>query len=286
MDLKKYRITDGKDFKLADHATKEARAFKKKAEVKQALKDNVSQLKDLQDRLYAQDKYALLLIFQAMDAAGKDSTIEHVMSGVNPQGCEVFSFKQPSKEEMDHSYLWRCQRREPERGRIGIFNRSYYEEVLIVKVHDLVKSSQLPKDRIDDQIWQRRYQHIRNYENYLYDNAIIPIKFFLNVSKEEQKNRFLKRIDRPEKNWKFAMGDVKERQYWDDYQKAYQKAISETASKAAPWYVIPADDKWHMRYLVSSIIIKEMNKLDLKYPKLDDAQLAQLGSAKEALLED
>ncbi len=283
MTADKYKITNGKKFNLKDHKTDDTGDFVDKKQAKAAMRENISALKILQEKLYAQDKYALLLIFQAMDAAGKDSTIEHVMSGVNPQGCEVYSFKKPSKEEMDHGYLWRCAKREPQRGRIGIFNRSYYEEVLVVKVHDLLHFSQIPANRIDDSIWQKRYRQIRHYESYLYDNGIIPLKFFLNVSKEEQKNRFIKRIDRPEKNWKFSMGDIDERQHWDDYQAAYQAAIKETACPEAPWFVIPADHKWYMRYLVSHIIVEELSKLNLHFPELPAAEIAQLKQAREIL---
>ncbi len=286
MKTEKYKITNGKKFKLKDHKTDDTGDFADKKQAKAAMRDNIAALKVLQEKLYAQDKYALLLIFQAMDAAGKDSTIEHVMSGVNPQGCEVYSFRKPSNEEMDHSYLWRCAKREPQRGRIGIFNRSYYEEVLVVKVHDLLRFSQIPQNRIDDGIWQKRYRQIRDYESYLYDNGIIPLKFFLNVSKDEQRNRFIKRIDRPEKNWKFSMGDVEERKYWDDYQAAFQKAIQETACPEAPWFVIPADHKWYMRYLVSHIIVEELNKLNLQFPELPAEEIAKLQEARELLIHE
>ncbi len=286
MSTDKYKVTQGKNFKLADFKTDDTGQFNDKKQAKAAMRDNIEKLKVLQEKLYAQDKYALLLIFQAMDAAGKDSTIEHVMSGVNPQGCEVYSFKKPSKEEMDHGYLWRCAKREPQRGRIGIFNRSYYEEVLVVKVHNLLRFSQIPQDRIDDKIWQKRYRQIRDYESYLYDNGIIPLKFFLNVSKEEQKNRFIKRIDRPEKNWKFAMGDIAEREHWNDYQAAYQQAIRETACPEAPWFVIPADHKWYMRYLVSHIIVQELEKLNLRFPKLPAEEMAKLAEARRVLSDE
>ncbi len=286
MSTDKYKVTQGKNFKLADFKTDDTGQFDDKKQAKAAMQDNIEKLKVLQEKLYAQDKYALLLIFQAMDAAGKDSTIEHVMSGVNPQGCEVYSFKKPSKEEMDHGYLWRCAKREPQRGRIGIFNRSYYEEVLVVKVHNLLRFSQIPQDRIDDKVWQKRYRQIRDYESYLYDNGIIPLKFFLNVSKEEQKNRFIKRIDRPEKNWKFAMGDIAEREHWNDYQAAYQQAIRETACPEAPWFVIPADHKWYMRYLVSHIIVQELEKLNLRFPKLPDEEMAKLAEARRVLSDE
>ncbi len=283
MNTEKYCVTRGDDFNLGDFKTDDTGQFSDKKQAKAAMRDNIEALKVLQEKLYAQDKYALLLIFQAMDAAGKDSTIEHVMSGVNPQGCEVYSFKQPSKEEMDHSYLWRCAKREPQRGRIGIFNRSYYEEVLVVKVHDLLRSSQIPPDRLDDGIWQRRYRQIRHYESYLYDNGIIPLKFFLHVSKDEQKNRFIRRIERPDKNWKFSMGDIAERRHWDDYQVAYQDAIRSTACPEAPWFVIPADHKWYMRYLVSHIIVEQLNKLNLHFPKLPADEREKLAEAERLL---
>ncbi len=286
MNFDKYKITDGSDFNLSDFKTDDTGDFADKKQAKAAMRDNIAALKVLQEKLYAQDKYALLLIFQAMDAAGKDSTIEHVMSGVNPQGCEVYSFKKPSPEEMDHGYLWRCAKREPQRGRIGIFNRSYYEEVLVVKVHNLLRFSQIPQARIDDIIWQKRYRQIRDYESYLYDNGIIPLKFFLNVSKEEQKKRFIKRIDRPEKNWKFSMGDIAERRHWNDYQAAYQQAIRETACPEAPWFVIPADHKWYMRYLVSHIIVAELNALNLQFPTLPAEELAKLGEARQLLSDE
>ncbi len=286
MSTAKYRVESGKDFKLKDFKTGDTGQFKNKKEAKLAMRENIEELKLLQEKLYAQNKYAVLIIFQAMDAAGKDSTIEHVMSGINPQGCEVYSFKKPSPEEMDHSYLWRCAKREPQRGRIGIFNRSYYEEVLVVKVHDLLCHSQIPLNRLDDKVWDKRYRQIRDYESYLYDNGIIPIKFFLNVSKEEQRNRFIKRIDRPEKNWKFSMGDVEEREHWQDYQDAYQSAIAETATEEAPWYVIPADHKWYMRYLVSHIIVERLKELDLHFPVLPDEEVARLGEAKRLLLDE
>ena len=241
---------------------------------------------ELQDKLYAMDKYSMLLIFQAMDAAGKDSTIKHVMSGLNPQGTQVFSFKQPSKEELDHAYLWRITKSLPERGRIGIFNRSHYEDVLVVKVHNLLKYQQIPEELIDDKIWEKRYNHINEFEKYLYENGTIVLKFFLHVSKDEQKKRFLERIDDPAKNWKFSTADVEERKFWKDYQKAYEEAISATSKKDAPWFIIPADKKWFTRLLVSEIIINKLESLNLKYPQLSKEQIAELQKSKEALLSE
>ncbi len=238
----------------------------------------------LQDMLYASNRYSVLLIFQAMDAAGKDSTIKHVMSGLNPQGTQVYSFKQPSKEEIDHGYLWRIYKSLPERGRIGIFNRSHYEDVLVVKVHDLLRYQQLPEKLIDKNIWQKRYEQICNFEKYLYENGTIVLKFFLHVSKEEQRERFLARINDQSKNWKFSIADIEERKYWDDYQKAYEDAISATSKKHAPWYIIPADKKWFSRLLVSQIIVDTLKKINIKYPNLSKEQIAELQKCKENLL--
>lgn len=284
MKISNYEIKPQKHVKLSDYSTKDTAEFKSKDEAKELLQQNIEKMIELQDKLYAQDKYSLLLIFQAMDAAGKDSTIKHVMSGLNPQGTQVYSFKQPSKEELDHGYLWRIQKVVPERGRIGIFNRSHYEEVLVVKVHDLLKYQPLPQDLIDKNIWQKRYEQISNFENYLYENGTIILKFFLHVSKEEQKERFLARIEDQTKNWKFSAADVEERKYWDDYQKAYEEAISATSRKNAPWYIIPADKKWFARLLVSEIIVETLKKLKLEYPKLSKEQLADLQKSKEVLL--
>src|SRR5665647_115798 len=223
----------------------------------------------MQDILYAQDKYSLLVIFQAMDAAGKDGAIKHVMSGINPQGCQVTSFKAPSAEELDHDFLWRCQRQLPERGRIGIFNRSYYEEVLIVRVHEeILKSQKLDEKLITENIWEERFKDIRNFEKHLYRNGTIVVKFFLNVSKTEQKKRFIERIDNPDKNWKFSSADTKERAYWKDYMHAYEEMIRNTSTKKSPWYVVPADNKSYARIVIASAIINAMDELDLKYPQV------------------
>lgn len=271
---------------LSKISTSDTNGFNSKKEAKARLKDNIKKMVELQAKLYAQDKYAMLIIFQAMDAAGKDGTIKHVMSGLNPQGTQVYSFKQPSKTELDHGYLWRINKALPEKGRIGIFNRSHYEDVLVVRVHDLISDQITPLKFRNKNIWKQRFQQINNFEKYLYENGIIILKFFLHISKDEQKKRFLKRIDDPAKNWKFSEGDIKERAYWENYQKAYQEAISETSKIYAPWFIIPADKKWFTRLVVSGIIVYEMEKLEPDYPKLTGEQLNKLRKAKELLLDD
>lgn len=259
-----------------------------KQDAKDQLAQDVEKLSELQSMLYAQDRYSILVIFQAMDAAGKDGTIKHVMSGINPQGCQVFSFKQPSAEELDHDYLWRINRCLPERGRIGIFNRSHYEDVLIAKVHpEIILSGKLPgietvKD-IDPDFWKRRYRQINDFERYLTENGTVVLKFFLNVSKAEQKKRFMERLDDKAKNWKFSSADVKERQFWDEYMKAYADVLTETSTELAPWYVIPADNKWFMRYAVGRIICDRMKQLDLHYPKLSEEGLKKLEECKKSV---
>jgi PPK2 family polyphosphate:nucleotide phosphotransferase len=251
---------------------------------KETLAMGVTLMAKLQDMLYAQGRWAVLLIFQAMDAAGKDSAIKHVMSGVNPQGCQVFSFKSPTGEELNHDYLWRCLKCLPERGRIGIFNRSYYEETLVVRVHpEILASQRLPPTLVTKDIWKERFQDIRGFERYLARNGMAILKFFLHVSKEEQKKRFLERIEEPEKNWKFSENDVKEREHWDDYMEAYEDMIRNTATKAAPWYVVPADNKWFARIVVAAAVIDALDSLDLEYPKADDRKLKELAAAKRAL---
>lgn len=257
--------------------------YKSEDEVSDALQNNIEEMINLQYKLYADTKYSMLLIFQAMDAAGKDGTIKHVMSGLNPQGTQVYSFKQPSPEELNHDYLWRINKCLPERGKIGIFNRSYYEEVLVVKVHNLVESEKIPKELIGDDIWQKRYREINDFEKYLYENGTVILKFFLHISKDEQKKRFLKRIEKKSKNWKFSGADLKEREHWDEYQKCYQEAISATSKKYAPWFIIPADHKWYMRLAVSEIIVDAMKKLPLNFPKLNAEQLKNLEICKEKL---
>lgn len=257
-----------------------------KQDARKELGEDVKTLSELQSKLYAQDRYSILIILQAMDAAGKDGTIKHVMSGVNPQGCQVYSFKQPSVEELDHDYLWRINRSLPERGRIGIFNRSHYEDVLITKVHpEIILSGRLPDiqkiEDIDNEFWKRRYRQINDFERYLVENGTIVIKFFLNVSKEEQKKRFMDRLDDESKNWKFSSADMKERQYWEGYMKAYSDVLTETSTEIAPWYVIPADNKGFMRYAVSRIICNRMEKLNLHYPKLAKEALDKLAECKK-----
>jgi PPK2 family polyphosphate:nucleotide phosphotransferase len=248
------------------------------------LKQGVKKLANLQDKLSAQDTYSVLVIFQALDAAGKDGTIKHVMSGINPQGCSVHSFKAPSTEELDHDYLWRCAKRLPERGRIGIFNRSYYEEVLIVRVHpELLEKQHLPT-KASPKLWEQRFEEINNFEKYLVQNGTMIIKFFLNISKEEQKRRFLERIENPDKNWKFSSQDIVERQYWKNYMKAYEECFNHTSTKWAPWYIIPADYKPFARLAVSEIISSKLKEIDPEYPKLSKQQLKQLKSAKDQLL--
>jgi PPK2 family polyphosphate:nucleotide phosphotransferase len=281
-----YRVTEGKKFRLKDTSPGDTGDLtaEDKPEAKEALAAGLELLTSLQERLYAQDRWAVLLIFQAMDAAGKDSAIKHVMSGVNPQGCQVHAFKAPSAEELDHDYLWRCLRNLPERGRIGIFNRSYYEEVLVVRVHkELLEGQKLPPSLVTRSIWDDRYEDIRNVERYLGRNGILIRKFFLHVSKKEQKKRFLERLDNPDKNWKFALGDVVERGHWEDYEEAYEDMIRATATKDAPWYVVPADSKWFTRVVVAAAIIDALGSLDLKFPEVDDDKKKELAAARIAL---
>ena len=285
---KPFRVSKGKDFRLKDVDPGDTLEFTKeqdKPRAKEALADGILALAELQDKLYAEDKWGVLLIFQAMDAAGKDGAIKHVMSGVNPQGCQVYSFKSPSAEDLDHDYLWRCMKCLPNRGQIGIFNRSYYEEVLVVRVHpEFLKKQKLPPKLVDKEIWEKRFEDIRNFEQYLARNGVIVLKFFLHVSKKEQKRRFLERIDDPLKNWKFSSNDAAERDYWDQYMDAYEKLIQETATKEAPWYVVPADNKWFTRVVVAAAVIDELADLDLAYPEVGQDKLKELAAAKKKLL--
>jgi PPK2 family polyphosphate:nucleotide phosphotransferase len=285
---KPFRISKGKGFRLKDVNPDNTLEFTKEADkprAKEVLASGVAALAELQDKLYAQDKWAVLLIFQAMDAAGKDGAIKHVMSGINPQGCQVYSFKSPSAEDLDHDYLWRCMKCLPNRGHIGIFNRSYYEEVLVVRVHpEFLAKAKLPPKLVGKNIWEERYEDMRNFEQYLARNGIIVRKFFLHVSKKEQKQRFLDRIDDPQKNWKFSSNDASERDYWDDYMEAYEEMIQGTATKEAPWYVVPADNKWFTRVVVASAVIETLDSLDLAYPKVDQSKLKELAAAKKKLL--
>jgi PPK2 family polyphosphate:nucleotide phosphotransferase len=283
---KPFRFTDGKAFKLKHIDPEDTLGLKSedKPKAQEALNNGIELLAELQDKLYAQDRWAVLLIFQAMDAAGKDGAIKHVMSGINPQGCQVFSFKAPTSEDLDHDFMWRCMKRLPERGRIGIFNRSYYEETLIVRVHkEILEKQKLPEKLVTKHIWDERFQDIRNFEKYLTRNGVIVRKFFLHVSKEEQKKRFLERIDNPDKNWKFSSVDIKERGYWNDYMKAYEEMIRNTASKNAPWYVVPADNKWFTRLVVAAAVIDCLSSLDLRYPEVGEEKLKELAKAKSSL---
>jgi PPK2 family polyphosphate:nucleotide phosphotransferase len=286
---KQYNVGDGDGFKIKDYETKASFNLGEEGKplVNQTLQMGVDALAAMQDVLYAQDKWSLLLIFQAMDAAGKDGAIKHVMSGVNPQGCQVFSFKAPSSEDLDHDFLWRCQKHLPERGRIGIFNRSYYEELLVVRVHEaILKNQKLPEELITKDIWEERFQDIRNFEKYLARNGTVVLKFFLNVSKKEQKKRFIERVDNPDKNWKFSAADAKERGYWDDYQHAYQDLIKNTSTKKSPWYVIPADNKSYARIAIASAIITALDEMNLEYPKVNAEKIAELKAIKQALLDE
>jgi len=284
---KPYRVTNGKKFRLADVDPGDTGELKSedKSRAKEALQTGIETLAELQDVLYAQDRWSLLLIFQAMDAAGKDGTIKHVMSGVNPQGCQVSSFKSPSSLDLDHDYLWRCVKALPERGRIGIFNRSYYEETLVVRVHpEFLKGQKLPEECVTKNIWDERFQDIRGFERYLHRNGTIVRKFFLHVSREEQQRRFLARLDLPEKNWKFSANDAKERGFWDDYMKAYEEMIRATATKDSPWYVVPADNKWFTRVIVAAAVIDALDSLNLRYPKVSAAKKKELAEARELLI--
>jgi len=286
---KQYCVGKGEDFKLKDYETKASFDLGEEGKtlVNETLQLGVEALSAMQDILYAQDKWSLLLIFQAMDAAGKDGAIKHVMSGVNPQGCQVSSFKAPSSEELDHDFLWRCQKHLPERGRIGIFNRSFYEEVLVVRVHEqILKGQKLPEKLITKDIWEDRFQDIRNFEKYLNRNGTVVIKFFLNVSKKEQKERFIERVDDPDKNWKFSAADAKERGFWDDYMFAYEELIKNTSTEKSPWYVIPADNKSYARIAIASAIINALDEMELEYPTVSAEKLAELQAVKKALLEE
>lgn len=269
-----YKVTNGSKFRLRDYDPRDTLHLdsEDKPRAKEGLQVGIDALAQLQDVLYAQDKWAVLLIFQAMDAAGKDGAIKHVMSGINPQGCQVYSFKAPTSDDLDHDYLWRCMKCLPERGRIGIFNRSYYEETLIVRVHpEILQKQKLPQELITKHIWKQRYEDINSFERYLNRNGVLVRKFFLHVSEEEQKKRFLERIDDKNKNWKFSSADAKERAHWKDYMKAYEETIQNTASKESPWYVVPADNKWFTRLVVAGAVIDALDSLNLEYPKVSAA---------------
>ena len=283
---KKYRVDDPDKFRIDEWDPADTGKLDiDKKEAKDLLEEGVERLSDLQERLYAQDRWAMLLIFQAMDAAGKDSVIEHVMKGVNPQGCEVHSFKQPSQEELDHDFMWRTNRRLPERGKIGIFNRSYYEEVLVVRVHPgLLAKEKMPEKLVTKDIWKERFKDIRAFERYLARNGTVILKFFLHVSKDEQKRRFLERIDNPAKNWKFAMGDVEERKLWDKYMAAYEDMIRNTNRPEAPWFVVPADNKWFTRLVVAAEVVEALDGLNLKFPSVTDETRSELAKARKILM--
>jgi len=285
MDTEKFRIKEGSKVDLKKHRTDFTDGFTDKRAAAADLAKNVKRMSELQDTLYAQNIYSLLIVLQAMDAAGKDSVIEHVMSGVNPQGCQVTSFKAPSAEELDHDFLWRCQVALPRRGEIGIFNRSHYEEVLVVRVHpDILQAEQLPDDiKNSRDLWKQRYRQIRSWEDTLFENGVHVIKFFLHVSKDEQKKRFLARIDEPDKNWKFSSRDAKEREHWDEYMNAYTDAIEATSTDRSPWYIIPADKKWFTRLAVSDVIVQKLQSMALHYPKLGKAEMADLQQARKLL---
>jgi PPK2 family polyphosphate:nucleotide phosphotransferase len=284
-----YRITSGKRFRLADFDPADTGDLEEgdKPQASEALQKGIEMLAELQAMLYAQDRWSVLLILQAMDAAGKDGVIKHVMTGVNPVGCQVASFKAPSAEELDHDYLWRCIRHLPERGRIGVFNRSWYEEALIVRVHrEILEAQKLPPEVVTNKIWKQRLKDMRNFERYLCRNGVIVRKFFLHVSREEQKKRFLERLDKPEKNWKFSAADVRERAYWKQYMDAYQDAIRRTATSSAPWYVVPADNKWYTRIVVGAALIDALSSIDLHYPQIPSAKRGELERARRELLQE
>ena len=280
-----FRVKDGKHFRLKDYDPADTGHWKSKEHAQATLMERVARTADLQDKLYAQDNWAVLLIFQGMDAAGKDGAIKHVMSGVNPQGCEVHAFKAPSEAELQHDFLWRTTRDLPERGHIGIFNRSYYEEVLVVRVHpEILKSQKIPPSLVGKKIWDERFEDISCFERHMARSGTVIRKFFLNVSKKEQKKRFLERLEEPEKNWKFSINDVKERQYWDDYQEAYEDMIRNTATEHAPWYVVPADNKWFTRLVISTVVVDTLESLKVEYPKVDDEKRKEIEAAKKSLL--
>jgi PPK2 family polyphosphate:nucleotide phosphotransferase len=285
MDLGRFRVRPGDDVKLRRYDPADTRPFKKESKAGDRLARGIERLVELQERLYAQHRWAVLLIFQAMDAAGKDSAIKHVMSGLNPQGTQVYSFKRPSDEELDHDYLWRTVKALPERGRIGIFNRSYYEEVLVVRVHpEILARQKLPSSLVTRRIWKERCEDINAFERYLARNGTLILKFFLHMSKEEQRRRFLKRLDEPSKNWKFSAADLDERRLWDDYMKAYEDALSRTSADHAPWFIVPADHKWFTRLTIAELIVDAIERLSLDFPKPSAEQLKDLAKARKRLL--
>lgn len=282
--LKRYRVKHAKGFHLRDFDPADTWKLKSKEHAQEQLEEGSTRLSDLQAKLYAQNRWALLLIFQAMDAAGKDGTIKHVMSGVNPQGCQVYSFKVPSEEELNHDFLWRTTKCLPERGRIGIFNRSYYEEVLVVRVHpELLERQKLPVSLMTQDLWSQRFEDIRCFERHLARNGVLLRKFFLNLSKQEQKRRLLSRLEEPDKNWKFSTADLEERSHWKDYQQAYEEMIEATATPEAPWYIVPADHKWFTRLVVAEVVVEALESLNLAYPEVDKAKRKELATVRQAL---
>jgi PPK2 family polyphosphate:nucleotide phosphotransferase len=282
---KPYRVEQGKKFRLKDHDPADTGGIRSQERAKALLAKGIERMAELQDKLYAQDRWGVLLIFQGMDAAGKDGAVRHVMNGINPQGCQVYSFKTPSAEELDHDYLWRSMKCLPERGRIGIFNRSYYEEVLIVRVHaEVLANEKIPAPLVTKNIWEERFEDIRSSERYLSRNGLVIRKFFLNLSRKEQKKRFLDRLERPEKNWKFSSADLHEREHWDDYMHAYEEAIANTSTPQSPWFVIPADNKWFTRLAVAAAIVDTLDQLNLAYPKVDTQKKKELQEARKVLL--
>ena len=282
--VKSFRIADGSGFRLKDFDPAETLGLKSKEHAQESLDRGIARLSERQEMLYAQDRWAILVVLQAMDAAGKDSTIKHVMSGVNPQGCSVTSFKAPGPEDLDHNFLWRSQRFLPERGKIGIFNRSYYEEVLVVRVHpEMLASEKMPAQLVTDKIWQERFEDINAHERHLFRNGVLVVKLFLHLSKKEQQKRFLERLDTPEKNWKFSENDVLERRHWGEYMNAYEEMIRSTSTKCAPWHIIPADHKWFMRLAVAEVLIHALDSLDLSFPKVDAGKEKELKNARRAL---
>ena len=282
-----FRVTDGKSFRLKTIDPADTMGIESSETAKELLERGLEPLRELQHQLFAQERWAILVVLQAMDAAGKDSVINHVMSGVNPQGCEVYAFKTPSAEELNHDFLWRTNHRLPERGRIGIFNRSYYEEVLVVRVHrELLAAERLPASLVTKHIWKERFKDLNAFERYLVRNGTVVLKFFLHLSKEEQKQRFLRRLDVPERNWKFSEADVRERKYWNDYMEVYEDMIRHTATEYAPWYVVPADHKWFTRIVVAAAIVDTLKSLNLSFPKVDAARRKEIQSARTALLHE
>ena len=284
MNISEFTIDGKSKFHLSDIKTDSAGTIRSKQEAEKVLLKNILKIQELQGKFYAQDKYSVLIIIQAMDTAGKDGVIKHVMTGLNPQGTEVHSFKQPSAEELNHDYLWRAQKNLPQRGQFGIFNRSYYEELLVVRVHDLIKTEKIPDELVTADIWKQRFRQIKDFEKYLYENGTIITKIFLHISKDEQKKRLLDRINDKSKNWKFSEADIKERGYWDQYQKYYEEIIRKTSTGKAPWYVVPADKKWFARLVISEVLVRTLESLKLKFPSLSRDELKQLEESKQKLM--